>query len=148
MPYVIPANQLKEIIDGKRSEIVLTEVPVEKLRECVGFTYRWLPTSNAKVTVTYLPSNQIVETGINADLKFLKKSLERNPAEYYWMDCICVPQDEKFPAKLKEISNMRTYYSEFKRVAFLGRLEGTTHDGDFKIVLFSTLCSANFYRNQ
>ena len=95
-------------------QIVLTEVPVEKLDECVGFTYRWL--------------------GINADLRFLKRCIERNPSEYYWLDCICVPQDAMLPAKLKEISNMRTYYSQFKRVTFLGRLELTTHSGIFKLV--------------
>ena len=135
MPYVIPTNQFKEIIDGTRSEIELTEVAVEKLEECVGFTYRWLRDQKAKVKVTYLPSNQIVATGIHADLKFLKKCLERNPSEYYWLDCICVPQDDKLPAKFTEISNMRTYFSRFKRVAFVGRLEGTSHDGSFKLVI-------------
>ena len=135
MPYVISAKQLKDIIDDELTEIVLEEVPVENLKECVGFTYRWLSVTNANVKVTYLPSNQTVATGINADLKFLKKCMERNPSKYYWLDCICVPQDEKLPAKEKEIFNMRTYYSLFKRVAFIGRLDGTSHDGNFKVVI-------------
>ena len=148
MPYIIPSDQFKEIIDGKRSEIVLKEVPVEKLQECVGFTYRWLPEKKAKVTVTYITSKNKsikVETGINADLLFVKKCLERNPSDYYWMDCICVPQDN-LDEKTDEIKRMRTYYSNFKRVAFLGRLDGVTHDGHFEMVrTFFTLHSSDFF---
>ena len=29
-------------VHTKHSEIELTEVPVEKLEECAGFSYRWL----------------------------------------------------------------------------------------------------------
>ena len=151
MPYIIPSSQFKEIIDRKRNEITLTEVPTEKLKECVGFTYRWLPNKNVDVKVNYLPiksgtdkKNFTVDTGINADLKFLRKCVERNPSDYYWMDCLCVPQDEKIPEKEVEISNMRLYYNNFKRVSFIGKLEGTSHNGNYKIVRYqfypSNLC--------
>ena len=136
MPYIIPSIQFKEIINGKRNEITLTQVPIEKLKESVGFTYRWLPAKNVNVKVTYLPNNYSVDTGINADLKFLRKCVERNPSDYYWMDCLCVPQDEKMPEKEAEISNMRLYYNNFKRVAFVGKLEGTSHDGHYDIARY------------
>ena len=140
MPYVIPSDQFKEIIDGKRKEITLTQVPIETLNECVGFTYRWLGVTNAKVKVTYLPSKHIVETGINANLTVLKACVERNPSKYYWMDCICVPQDPNYPAKQEEISNMRNYYSNFKRVAFLGDVKvGSSHNGHFEVVCYDNI---------
>lgn len=135
MPYIIPGSQFKEIIDGKRKEITLTQVPIERLKECVGFTYRWLNAPNAAVKVTYLPSNNIVETGINANLTVLKACVERNPSEYYWIDCICVPQDPKLSALQDvELSNMRNYYSNFKRVSFIGHTHKLSpHDGHFEM---------------
>ena len=133
MPYVVPADQFKEIIEGKRKEITLTQVSIEKLNECVGFTYRWLDVRNVNVKVTYLPDNFNVDTGINANLAVLKACVDRNPSKYYWMDCICVPQDSKH--QVEELKNMRNYYKNFKRVAYLGDIKkGSSHNGHFEMV--------------
>ncbi len=135
MPYVIPSSDFIQIIEGRQTELKLVEVPVENLKNTIGFTYRWLPKTNATVTVTYLPYNNTMKTGINANLTVLKAAVKRNPCDYYWMDCICVPQDPASPDKFKEISNMRSYYSGFKRVVFLGDLkDSATLTGEFDLV--------------